>query len=228
VRRTVETTGADLVILDNLSDVFGGDEMVRLQAKRFVNLLNRICEELRCTVILISHPSLSGMADGTGRSGSTGWPSAVRAFWYLRRPQKAEEAGDKTARELANPKANRGLDCDVIERFREGAIYKLPGSRSFLDLVAHRARVRDLFIKLYDACKPVVAVAVGRLKMNGKTNQVCAARSELLKVAVVLQTLYTGSGVVQQAVQVFACMIWLLGTWLLAALQVPSTRALSC
>lgn len=30
----------------------------------------------------------------------------------------------------------------------------------------------DRFIKVYDTVKPVAAVAVGSLKMNGKTNQV--------------------------------------------------------
>jgi hypothetical protein len=33
----------------------------------------------------------------------------------------------------------------------------------------------DRFIKPYDTVKPVTAVAVGSLKMNGKTNQVCEA-----------------------------------------------------
>ena len=33
----------------------------------------------------------------------------------------------------------------------------------------------DRFIKPYDMVKPVTVVAVGSLKMNGKTNQVCGA-----------------------------------------------------
>lgn len=65
----------------------------------------------------------------------------------------------------------------------QGATYEDTLYRAmFLDQMANAMRgseVRglefaDCFIKTYDAVRPVVGVAVGRLKMNGKTNQVGA------------------------------------------------------
>jgi hypothetical protein len=39
-------------------------------------------------------------------------------------------------------------------------------------------QLADRFIKVYEAPKPVVAVAVGSIKMNGKTNQVTTCSNQ--------------------------------------------------
>ena len=73
-----------LVILDTLADVFGGDEIQRAQARQFIGMLRGIAIQNSCAVLLLSHPSLSGMANDTGTSGSTGWNNSVRSRLYLK------------------------------------------------------------------------------------------------------------------------------------------------
>jgi RecA-family ATPase len=97
----VETERPVVVLLDSRADVFAGEEMNRQQVRRFVALLRALAVKTGAAVVMLSHPSLGGMANGTGNSGSTHWANAVRAVLYLRRPQGAHgEAGDPDAREL--------------------------------------------------------------------------------------------------------------------------------
>ena len=62
-----------LVVLDTLADLYSGDENVRSQARQFIGFLRRLAIRHRCAVLLLAHPSLSGMASGSGNSGSTAW-----------------------------------------------------------------------------------------------------------------------------------------------------------
>jgi len=89
-----------------LHDAFAGDENVRTLARQFISLLRGLAIRQQCSVIVLSHPSLSGMASGTGTSGSTGWSNAVRSRLYLTRPD--EDGADHDRRTLQVMKANYG------------------------------------------------------------------------------------------------------------------------
>jgi RecA-family ATPase len=101
-----------LVILDTLADLFGGEENQRAQSRQFIGLLRRWAIKYHLTIVLLAHPSLSGMANGSGSSGSTGWNNSVRSRLYLERVMessgvKAVEP-DPDARVLRTVKANYG------------------------------------------------------------------------------------------------------------------------
>jgi RecA-family ATPase len=83
----VEAVGPVVVVLDSRADVFAGEEMNRQQVRTFVGMLRGLAIKTGAAVVLLSHPSLSGMADGTGNSGSTHWTNAVRSVLYLQRPK---------------------------------------------------------------------------------------------------------------------------------------------
>ena len=61
----------DLLILDTLADLFGGDEIKRPHARQFIGMLRGLAIKYGVTILLLSHPSLTGMTSGTGTSGST-------------------------------------------------------------------------------------------------------------------------------------------------------------
>ena len=65
--------------------MFAGDENSRPQAQEFIGLLKRLARKQNCALLLLAHPSLSGMATGTGMSGSTAWSNSVRSRLYLER-----------------------------------------------------------------------------------------------------------------------------------------------
>lgn len=80
--------GAKIVVLDTRADVFNGNEIDRNQPRAFIRHLRKLAIELQGVVILTEHPSVEGMASGSGRSGSTGWNNSVRSRLYLTMPKR--------------------------------------------------------------------------------------------------------------------------------------------
>ena len=85
VRNEIEERRPRLLVLDTLADLFGGDEIKRPHARQFIGLLRGLAIEFSLTIVLLSHPSQSGMASGAGTSGSTAWSNSVRSRLYLER-----------------------------------------------------------------------------------------------------------------------------------------------
>jgi hypothetical protein len=65
------TVRPKLVILDNLADIFAGNENARPEARQFIGMLRGLAIEHGLAVLVIAHPSLSGLSSGTGTSGGT-------------------------------------------------------------------------------------------------------------------------------------------------------------
>lgn len=112
-----------LIALDNLADVFAGEENSRPQARQFIGLLQGLAADLGAAIVLIGHPSLAGMASGTGSSGSTAWNNSVRSRLYLTRPATDDgEPASPDARVLTVKKANYGpANGDMRLRWVAGA-----------------------------------------------------------------------------------------------------------
>lgn len=78
--------GTELLIVDGISDTFGGNENARGEVKRYVNALVGLIPAARGAVLLVGHvnrPTAAGSGSTEGYSGSTGWHNAVRARLYL-------------------------------------------------------------------------------------------------------------------------------------------------
>ena len=74
-----------LVVLDNLADIFSGNEIDKLQAREFTNLMRRLALACDTTVLMLAHPSQAGLASGEGTSGNVAWNNSVRTRLYLER-----------------------------------------------------------------------------------------------------------------------------------------------
>lgn len=97
-----------LLILDTLADLHAGNENDRAHARQFIGLLRHLAIEYQCAVLLLAHPSLTGMNSGTGLSGSTAWNASVRSRLYLKRVKDDGYEADPDARTLETMKANYG------------------------------------------------------------------------------------------------------------------------
>ena len=97
-----------LVVLDTLADFFPGNENDRAQARQFIGQLRKACVEHQTTIVLLSHPSMSGMASGTGASGNTAWNNSVRSRLYMTRVKDDGYEADKSLRKLSVMKSNYG------------------------------------------------------------------------------------------------------------------------
>jgi RecA-family ATPase len=65
------------------ANFFTGSEIDRTQTQQFIGLLNRLAMIAAGGVVLIAHPSLTGINTDTGLSGSTQWHNAVRVYLFL-------------------------------------------------------------------------------------------------------------------------------------------------
>ena len=113
----------DLVILDPASDLFGGNEVSRNQARQFVQQApGAYARKYGCGVLVGAHPSQYGKSSGEGTSGSTGWNNAFRSRLYLERlkPDNGLPVDDDV-RILSRKKANYGpLAGEVTLRWQAG------------------------------------------------------------------------------------------------------------
>ncbi len=154
ILKTAKDFGAQLVILDGLHDLFDGNENSRPEARQFINLLRRIALEIDGAVVLCAHPSLSGMASGSGSSGSTAWNNAVRSRLYLTRPKMEDgEPADPDVRLLKSMKSNYGKTGDEIRlRWKDGVFIRegLQGQGGALGTLA-RMSAENAFLACLEA-----------------------------------------------------------------------------
>jgi RecA-family ATPase len=165
----VKESGAQLVIIDTLADVFAGNENFRQQARSFVGQLRQLAQEIDGAVILTAHPSVAGQASGTGLSGSTAWNNSVRSRLYLTRPKESDADMSDNERVLRRMKANyAGIGDEIRMKWEDGVLIPekiqtgLYGSierdkaeRAFIDalrsalarglLPSHKVATRDLY-----------------------------------------------------------------------------------
>jgi RecA-family ATPase len=112
---------ARLVLIDSLHDVFIGNESFRPEARAFVQVLANIANAINGAVVVLAHPSMSGLDNGSGTSGSTAWNNAVRSRLYLTVPEGAGRSGD--IRLLTTVKSNYGRTGERIFLKRRGGVF---------------------------------------------------------------------------------------------------------
>jgi RecA-family ATPase len=146
LRSRLELTRPLLVTLDNLADVFAGNENSRPLARQFIATLRRLAIEFNCAVLLLAHPSLAGLNSGAGTSGSTAWNNSVRSRLYLLRRGDDDHDG----RVLKTMKANYGpTGGEILLAWRAGRFTvskTLEGS--FLDAAAAQQKAERVFLQL--------------------------------------------------------------------------------
>ena len=138
-----------LISIASSANVYAGSEIDRSQVQQFISLLTRLGVAANGYVMLISHPSLTGISSDTGLSGNTQWHNSVRARAYLKsiKPEAGEQP-DNDLRELVFKKNNYGhLEESIVLRYQNGLYLPLPGVAS-LDKAAHEARADEVFVDL--------------------------------------------------------------------------------
>lgn len=147
--------------LDTAADIFIVNERDRSQVRQCISLLRGIALKYQCAVILLSHPSLTGISSGTGLSGSTAWNNSVRSRLYLKTEKKKgkdededeadEDADQGSARILEFMKSNySALAKPVRLRWKDGLLLPENTSPTLtpIDQAALQQRARDVFLAL--------------------------------------------------------------------------------
>jgi RecA-family ATPase len=137
------------ISIDTLSRAFAGNEIDRVQVYGFASHMQALAMVAGGSVTVLSHPSLSGIASGSGISGSTAWHGAFRFRQYLK-GTKADggEQPDGDLRELEFKKNQYGPTAEtVVLRYQRGLFLPEAGMSS-LDKLAREAKADEIFLDL--------------------------------------------------------------------------------
>lgn len=141
-----------LLVLDTLADLFPGDENNRAQVTQFVGLLIGLAIRHDCAVLLLAHPSRSGLASGGGDGGSTAWNGKVRSRLYLERVVSGERGdtyeANPDARMLTTKKANYGRTGGEIALTWRDGVFVADAPETGMDRMAASAKAERVFLKL--------------------------------------------------------------------------------
>ena len=105
--------GAQLIILDTASDVFGGNEIAKDQVRAFITMLRRWAMQANACVILTAHVSNEGLSSGSGLSGSRAWSNSVRSRLWLTDGKKNESGNKRQLRGMKQNYAARNKPLDL-------------------------------------------------------------------------------------------------------------------
>ncbi len=114
--------GARVALIDTVGHAFGGNENDRGQVTAFLGVaLTALAQQMGDgaggSLLITGHPSKSGVATGSGDSGSMGWVGAARAVWVLQRPS-VEVANGRMAPDMRSD--NRILTCKKVNSAKAG------------------------------------------------------------------------------------------------------------
>ena len=104
----VARTGARLIILDNVSDVYGADEIKRPQVRTFIRMQAQLARRTNAALLLLAHVDKQTARGNSeeGYSGSTAWNNSVRSRLFIRT--------DKDALMIEHQKSNYGKRIEPI------------------------------------------------------------------------------------------------------------------
>jgi RecA-family ATPase len=140
-----------IITIASAANVFSGSEIDRVQVQQFVSLMTRLARRSNGSVLLISHPSLTGISAETGLSGSTQWHNAVRSRIYLKKvkPTTGEplQQPDSNLREVVFMKNQYGpAVASIALQYQNGLFLPIEGGN--LDAKARLELAKSVFLIL--------------------------------------------------------------------------------
>lgn len=137
-----------LIVIDTLADVYPANENDRAKVRQFVGILRGLALRQSCSVLLLGHPSLTGLNSGSGTSGSTAWNNSVRGRLYLSRIVSDGFEPDTRKRVLTVKKNNYGETGTDISLTWQDGIFMPDAAETSLDRMAGAAKGERVFLKL--------------------------------------------------------------------------------
>lgn len=145
--RAADETPA-LIVIDTLADVYPANENDRAKVRQFIGILRGLALKRDCAVLLLGHPSLTGLSSGTGSSGSTAWNNSVRSRLYLSRITDSGFEMDPDRRVLTTMKANYGRVGGETHMKWTNGVFVAEQAAQGLDAMAAGAKAQRVFMTL--------------------------------------------------------------------------------
>lgn len=137
-----------LIVIDTLADVYPANENDRAKVRQFIGILRGLALKRNCAVLLLGHPSLTGLSSGTGSSGSTAWNNSVRSRLYLSRIDDNGFEADPDRRVMTTKKANYGRIGGETHMKWTNGVFVAEEAAQGLDAMAAGAMAQRVFVKL--------------------------------------------------------------------------------
>lgn len=110
--------GAGLCVLDSLYNFFSGKQNDQVDATVFMQFLRELAIESNTAILLLQHPSKTGMETGDGTSGSVAFRNNCRGMIYLTKDKDDPKNGPL---KMINLKAQYGPEMDdLMIRWEKG------------------------------------------------------------------------------------------------------------
>jgi RecA-family ATPase len=136
------------ISIDTLSRAFAGNEIDRVQVYAFAMHMQALAKVAGGSVTVLSHPSLAGIASGSGISGSTAWHGAFRFRQYLKGAKNDGEQPDDDLRELEFKKNQYGPKGETIVLRYQRGLFLPDAGLSNLDNLAREQKAEEAFLAL--------------------------------------------------------------------------------
>jgi RecA-family ATPase len=137
-----------LIVIDTLADVYPANENDRAKVRQFIGILRGLALKRDCAVLLLGHPSLTGLNSGSGTSGSTAWNNSVRSRLYLSRIADDGYETDPDRRVMTTMKANYGRVGGETHMKWTNGVFVAEVAETGLDKLASGAKAQRVFMKL--------------------------------------------------------------------------------
>jgi RecA-family ATPase len=153
LERTVAKLKPVFVLIENAAEVYPASEIMRSPISHFMRkLLGSLTVPSEAAVGLIQHPSVAGLKEGSGRSGSTGWNNAAR--WRLNFTKlNDDDAPDTGVRQLEVVKANRGPTGEKVQVVWRNGVFVPVGFGDPITRAVAQAPIDDAFLACLDAVR---------------------------------------------------------------------------
>jgi len=150
IAAAIQSAAPVLVMVDSVAATFTGNQIDRVNVRSFVNLFRQIAHgPSKPAVLLLDHPSLSGITNGTGRGGNMDWRNSVRSALYLHSSDDRAEA-DRGIRVLETAKSNYGPPGNPLRlQWADGGL-QLEHAPTSLHRIAKDAECEETFLRLLD------------------------------------------------------------------------------
>jgi RecA-family ATPase len=202
IMRHVMEHKIELLILDTVADLFGGNEIIRAQVNYFIK---SVCGAFgvrakeagfTLSVLLLSHPSQAGRNTGTGESGSTAWNNAVRARLYLTRPEDGLPEQRVLTRKKSNYSAS-GDDVKIELVWQDGVLKPANDEDSRLATKSIENQILDQVAQAWDAKNPYKAKKGMDRFLDFEMVKMFRGRVEMRIIAAALQNLKSSEQIVK-------------------------------
>ena len=131
-----------LVVIDANVAVFAGEHIQRFQVRSFVAMLRKIARDSGAAILLLDHPSVRGMNDGSGSAGSVDWSNAVRSRMYLR-----TDDDNPDVRHLEVMKVNSWRKGEKVTLYWNGLTFGMQPRKSTSGAAL---KIDELFVQLLE------------------------------------------------------------------------------